>query len=102
MTVRQMDFGARGVGALVLIADPTSHSVIEPDTVAATLGLTPSESRVATLLAEGRSVRDIASATGRRESSIRWHIKQIYRKLGISRQAELVRLVLSITEFSGA
>ena len=102
MTVRQMDFGARGVGALLLIVDPTSHSVIEPDIVAATLGLTPSESRVATLLAEGRSVREIASATGRRESSIRWHIKQIYRKLGISRQAELVRLVLSITEFSGA
>ena len=102
MTVRQMDFGARGVGALVLIVDPTSQSVIDPDIVAATLGLTPSESRVATLLAEGSSVRDIASTTGRQESSIRWHIKQIYRKLGISRQAELVRLVLSITEFSGS
>ena len=102
MTVRQMDFGARGVGALVLIVDPTSQSVIDPDVVAATLGLTPSESRVAALIADGRSVRDIALATGRRESSIRWHVKQIYRKLGISRQAELVRLVLSITEFSGS
>ena len=102
MTVRQMDFGARGVGALVLIVDPTSQSDIDPDIVAATLGLTPSESRVAALLAEGRSVRDIALATGRKESSIRWHVKQIHRKLGISRQAELVRLVLSITEFSGS
>ena len=102
MAVHQMDLGARGVGALVLIVDPTSQSIIDSDIVAATLGLTPSESRVAALLAEGRSVRDIASATGRRESSIRWHIKQIYRKLGISRQAELVRLVLSITEFSAS
>ena len=101
MTVRQMDFGARGVGALVLIVDPTSRSIVDPDVVAATLGLTPSESRVAALIADGRSVGDIAVATGRRESSIRWHIKQIYRKLSISRQAELVRLVLSITEFSG-
>lgn len=102
ISVRQMDFGSRRVGALVLIVDPMSQPAIDPDMVAATLGLTPSESRVAALLAEGRSVRDIASAAGRRESSIRWHIKQIYRKLGISRQAELVRLVLSITEFSGS
>ena len=100
VTVRQMDFGARSVGALVLIADPGSQSSIAPDLVASALGLTPSESRVAVSLAEGASVRDIAAATGRQESSIRWHIKRIYRKLGISRQADLVRLVLSIAEFS--
>ena len=100
ISVRQMDFGSRKVGALVLIVDPMSPSAIDPDMVAAALGLTPSESRVAALLAEGSSVRDVAVVTGRRESSIRWHVKQIHRKLGISRQAELVRLVLSITEFS--
>ena len=100
VTVRQMDFGARNVGALMLIVDPGSQSSIAPDLVASALGLTPSESRVAVSLAEGSSVRDIAAATGRQESSIRWHVKRIYRKLGISRQAELVRLVLSIAEFS--
>ena len=102
VTVRQMDFGARSVGALVLIVDPGSQSSIDPDLVASALGLTPSESRVAVSLAEGSSVRDIAAATGRQESSIRWHVKRMYRKLGISRQADLVRLVLSITEVSGS
>ena len=38
---------------------------------AAALGLTRMESQVAVLLAQGMSVREIAAATGRRESTIR-------------------------------
>ena len=49
---------------------------------------------MAARLGEGRSVRDIASDTGRQANTIYMHLKQIYRKLGISRQADLVRLVL--------
>ena len=72
---------------------------IDPGLVATTLGLTPMESRVAVWLAEGKSVRDMAEATGRTQGSIYWHLKQIYQKQPISRQADLVRLVLSIAEF---
>ena len=67
--------------------------------MAKTLGLTPMEGRVAVWLAEGKSVHDMAEATGRTKNSIYFHLKQIYRKQPISRQADLVRLVLSITEF---
>ena len=98
VSVRRMDFGARGVGALVLVVDPLSQPRIDPAFVAATLGLTPAESQIAVLLAEGRTIRDIAVTTRRQESSIRWHIKQIYSKQGISRQADLVRLVLSTAD----
>jgi PAS domain-containing protein len=62
---RQMDFGTQRVAALVLALDPEFQSDIDPGLVAATLGLTPAESRVAVWLAEGKSVRDIAVATGR-------------------------------------
>ena len=65
----------------------------------AVLGLTPPESRVAVGLAEGKSVRDIAKVTGLSEHTLYWHLKQIYQKLPISRQVDLVRLVLSIAEF---
>ena len=54
------------------------------------------ESRVAVMLAEGMTVREITAATGRKETTIRWHVRRIFRKQGITRQAELVRLVLSI------
>ena len=98
--VGDTSFGGQWVAALVLIAEPGQRSRIDPQFVASTLGLTRAESEVAAWLAEGKTVRDIAVATGRKESSIYWHLRQIYAKQGISRQADLVRLVLSIAEFS--
>ena len=68
------------------------------DLIAATLGLTPTETQVALGLAEGKSVRDMADATGHTTAAIRWHLNQIYQKQSISRQVDLVRLVLSLAE----
>ena len=84
------------VGALVLIVDPTDRARPDPDLVRDTFGLSPSECRVAIQLAEGRTVSDIAAATGRQVSTVRWHVHQVYTKLGISREVDLVRLVLSL------
>jgi len=99
VAVPQPDYGAQHTAALILIVEPRSRHRIDPNLVAGTLGLTPMESQVAVWLAEGKSVRDMAEATGRTEGSIYWHLKQIYQKQPVSRQVDLVRLVLSITEF---
>ena len=93
------DFGARHIAALVLIVEPGSTHRVDPDLVAAALGLTPTESRVAARLAEGKTVRDMAEATQHTKGSVYWHLNQIYQKLLISRQVDLVRLVLSVAEF---
>ena len=98
--VRWQDCGVWGGAALVLIVEPGYQSGIDLGLVAATLGLTPTESQIAVWVAECLTVDDLAGATGRQESTIRWHLKQIYRKPGISRQADLMRLVLSISEFT--
>ena len=98
--LRQPDFGTQRTAVLVLLVEPGNRPRIDPSLVATTLGLTPAESRIAVWLTEGRTVREIATATGRRESSIHWHLRQMYLKLDISRQADLVRLVLSIAEFA--
>lgn len=50
---------------------------------------------MAAALADGRTVREIAVTTFRQESSVRWLVKQIHAKLGISRQADPVRMVLT-------
>ena len=91
------DYGARHVAALVLIVEPGRR--IDPGLVATTLGLTPMESQVAAWLAEGKSVQDMAEATRHTRDAIYWHLKHIYKKQSISRQVDLVRLVLSIAEF---
>ena len=92
----QRDFGPLHVAALVLVVDPASRARIDPELVSQSLGLTPAEGQVAALLAEGGTVREIAAATGRRESTIRWHLHHICNKHGISRQVELVQLVLPL------
>ena len=97
--VPRPDYAARYVAALVLIVEPGSGRRIDPGWVATTLGLTPPESRLAVLLAEGKSVREIAQATGLSKHTLYWHLRQIYQKKFISRQVDLVRLVLSIAEF---
>ena len=101
MGPRHKAFGVRHVAALALVVDPENGLEIDPNRMAALLGLTPREARVAVLLAEGLGVSDVAAATGRQESTIRWNLKRIYRKQGISRQAELVRLVLATAGFKG-
>ncbi|MCY4488964.1 MAG: LuxR C-terminal-related transcriptional regulator [Deltaproteobacteria bacterium] len=93
---RKTDVRAWPVAALVLVVDPVSWPHIDPAMVGQALGLTEMESRVAVLLAEGMSVRKIAARMGRKESTIRAHVKHMFAKHGVSRQAELVRLVLSL------
>ncbi len=92
----QPDYGARHVAALALIVEPGRRRLIDADLVAGALGLTPAEAQVAVWLAAGKSVGEIAEVTGCTKDAIYWHLKQIYQKQGVSRQVDLVRLVLSL------
>ena len=47
---------------------------------------------MAAWLADGENVRDIARATGLTDGAIYWHLKQIYRKLQIYRQVDLMTM----------
>ena len=98
LKVPRPDYGVRHAAALVLIVEPGRQHRVDPDVVAKVLELTAGETRVAVWLAEGKSVRDMAQATGRTEGAVYRHLKQIYQKQSISRQADLVRLVLSLAE----
>ena len=102
--VGQLGVGIRGsrVAALVLVVDPESQTTIDADLVRVTMGLTPAQSRVAAMLAEGRTLREIAAVAGCTVGTVRWHLKQIFRRQGITRQTELVRRVLSLDGLSAS
>ena len=85
------------VAALVLVVDPTSRPRLNARLVGEVLNLSVAESQVAVMLAEGRTMRDIAVATGRKASTVKVLLRRAYRKIGISRQVDLVRLVLSLS-----
>ncbi len=95
VAVEGKEFIISRVAALVLMVDPGAKLRVDAERVGTSLGLTRAESRVAVALAEGASVREVATTTGRQESSVRWLIKQIHAKLEIPRNADLVRMVLS-------
>ena len=95
------DFRPRRIAAVVLIVDMDPRPQVDPSVVSMALGLTAAESRLAAALAAGHSVRDIVRVTGRGEATVRWHLKKIFRKLGISRQVDLVRRVLQLEGLPG-
>ena len=84
------------LGALVLVVDPAMRPRVAPELVARLLGLTPTESRVAVAVAAGQTVAGTAYELGCAEHTARTHLKRVYRKLGIGKQTELVRRVLSL------
>ena len=97
---RPLDFGAPRVAALVVLTEAGDRPRLNAKLVAEALDLTTAESQVAVLLSEGMTARDIAMTTNRQASTIYTLIKRAYRRLGISRQAELVRLILSLADAS--
>jgi DNA-binding CsgD family transcriptional regulator len=57
-------------------------------------GFTKMEAQVAMLLADGLSIHEIADVLGSRLNTIRTHLRSIYIKTGVNRQALVVRLIL--------
>lgn len=58
-------------------------------------GLLPSEARLAWAIAQGRSIAEAAEELGLSIETARNYSKKIYAKTGASRQAELVRIILT-------
>ena len=92
----ETEAGAWPVAALVLIPDAAGGCIVAPGTAALALRFTRAESEVAVLLAQGLTVREVAATMARRESTIRSHVKHMFTKHGLTRQADLVRLVRSL------
>ena len=54
-------------------------------------GLTPAERRVAVLVAEGRTNREVAAALFVTERTVASHLSHVYAKLGVRSRTELAR-----------
>jgi DNA-binding CsgD family transcriptional regulator len=61
--------------------------------------LTPAEGRVAALVAEGKTNREVAAALYVSERTVEGHLSHVYDKLGVRSRAELAREVASHPHF---
>ena len=85
----------RPCSALVL-HDPTAGSSCNTVVLRQLYGLTPAELKVAEGLLDIGSPAEIAARLGRSENTVRTQIKAVFGKTGTRRQAELVKLLLSL------
>ncbi|HXP97834.1 MAG TPA: DNA-binding response regulator [Telmatospirillum sp.] len=81
--------------AVLLISDPERQSLPSADTVAKLFDLTDAEARLALALSEGQRIEDAAEQLGITLNSARTYLKRIFSKTDVTRQAELVRLILA-------
>ena len=99
-TVAPVKHGVSWVGhepmALVLVADPDVTPIPPREMLAQLFGFTAAETRVAERLLMGDSPEQAAAFLDVKTSTVRWHLASMYRKTGTNRQAELVRLLLSL------
>jgi DNA-binding CsgD family transcriptional regulator len=80
---------------VMFVADPDKSTLVDPETVAHVLGLTPTEARLACYLVAGLTLEEAASHLGVRIATVRWRLKIIFQKTDTHRQSDLVRLVLT-------
>lgn len=75
-----------------------SCSTIRPELLQKAHGLTPAEARVAIILLEGSSAREVADCLGVSFNTVRTQIKEVYAKLGVDSRARFVKLMLALAQ----
>ncbi len=94
-TRRASAFDARSVELLSML-EPALRRVLRPHARGATLALlSQAERRVLDLVAQGGSNRDIAAELSLSEATVRKHLENTYRKLGVANRTAAAALVLS-------
>ncbi len=79
--------------AVLLFSLPEAPMETRVDLLRRLFGLTPAEARLCELLAHGQSLRDASGQLGMAISTARTHLKSIFSKLRVRRQAELIAKV---------
>jgi DNA-binding CsgD family transcriptional regulator len=89
--------GANQVAAIGFLTDAGRQPSLNMDMLRETFGLTPGEIRLVTNLCSGKTIMEIANQLGLSQLTLRDQLKRIFAKTGVNRQANLVRLVLSLS-----
>lgn len=85
--------------AIVLVVNP-EWRVPSADAVARTFGLSPAEARLAIALMQGRRMNDIARSFGVEITTARTQLSSILKKVGVERQADLIKALSDIGSLS--
>jgi DNA-binding response OmpR family regulator/DNA-binding CsgD family transcriptional regulator len=81
---------------VLLVIDTEQRTKVSGDTLVRLYNLTPSETRVALMLIDGKRLDQIAEELDVAQTTVVFHLKNLFRKTDTNRQADLVRVLLSV------
>ena len=90
-------FGAIEPKALVIIGDAADALAVEEEALHDLFSLTQAEARLGCALSAGHSIESAAALFGVQSATIRSELKSVFRKTGVNRQQDLVRLITSLS-----
>jgi len=100
LVVAGMSFPARAhhdeAVAMLILSGADGQPPLDNTILGQLFDLTPMEAQVACLLAEGLRRNQIADRLAISGTTVAFHLRNIFSKTGVQRQAELVALVLSV------
>lgn len=78
----------------IFVLDPERRPSLDQKVVAELYGLTPAEARLATAIAEGKRLEEIADTFSVSQTTVSFHLQNLFRKTQTSRQSDLVALLI--------
>ncbi len=83
--------------AAIFVQDTSKTPDFAGEAFATLYGLTPTELRIGLEIAKGQNLQEIADLLEISANTIKTHLKHIFAKTGVTRQGDLVRLILMST-----
>lgn len=98
LPIQKPDFNQPQLPFIAIFAyDPEQPRHIAPEYLKQAFNLTPTEIHVAQLLASGFNISEISEVRGTTLESTRWQMKQVLQKTNTHSQAELVRMLVILS-----
>jgi DNA-binding CsgD family transcriptional regulator/PAS domain-containing protein len=94
---RKASSGDRGVVAALFVHKASIDDPLPPQIIRQVYNLTPTELRVLMAIVDVGGIPEVASALGIAVTTVKTHLSRLYEKMGVNRQADLVKLFASYT-----
>lgn len=100
LNVPDDELTAANAKVLVLVHDTAEHRCAQAEMLTGIYGLTGAEARLASALSGGHSIESAAAMLHMQPATARSHLKAVFRKTGVNRQQDLVRLLTALSSLS--
>lgn len=89
--------GSNARHAVALVVDPDKQADISTDVLASLFGCTSAEARLAAALVAGKRLEEISEEFGVKQTTVTYHLQNLFQKTRTHRQADLVALLIRAT-----